>query len=617
MINFFKKLSWGILFALGFSAVFATTFLWTSFYKAGNPITLPATSFLSGWVVSENTTSGGTKLMDIWQSWSIYMYMPVRASNGELYVPATGVDDQLCIWHEDSLICNSTLVTGALVETDPVFNLNKGDYFEANSWTYYTINPLWYITWFTELDPIRTSNSGLFCRMNMTGNWNTSYSWGDHSWLYIKLDQTSPQTITWWIPLLYANRTINSEHQLVDKMYVDSMWWGWVSSRFFTKNASDISGMYNADFSLPTWGLQTITATVTDWSPVLVATFITNKITTPLTTVAWMRTFYINASTTQETKWVQLYVQTYKSDLSGENLVPLLLTNNSSPLLSTAWNVIIYNYGTYNVQPITERRVIKLYAFKADDTWTDPVVSVNAEDNTYSRLEVPIPSISTDLNNYVTISMTGNRNTAYWRGNHTTFWYLTSSINTGVIFNQRFVMEWSGMMWNDIQNLQMRDTDQAADKPSLTTISWSTIKTRCFDGWTAPNMMYGNMEIPHDMYVGTWAVLSPHVHWMWSTTSATTTGIWYLDYTIRKLNTVYSWTITISQWIYGITWREARLTEIDWDIDASNLKLWDTVSFRIYRTPTGADTYAGLMCLSQVWFHYQIDTLGSRQEYIK
>jgi hypothetical protein len=38
---------------------------------------------------------------------------------------------------------------------------------------------------------------------------------------FLKLDQTTPQTITGDIPLLDAGRTIDSDNQLVDKKYVD------------------------------------------------------------------------------------------------------------------------------------------------------------------------------------------------------------------------------------------------------------------------------------------------------------------------------------------------------------------------------------------------------------
>lgn len=184
------------------------------------------------------------------------------------------------------------------------------------------------------------------------------------------------------------------------------------------------------------------------------------------------------------------------------------------------------------------------------------------------------------------------------------------------ILNGRLLMQGSWLAWDDIQNLQMRDTDQVGDKPTLTTISGSTIKTRCFNGGSSSNMMYGNVEMPHDMYFGTGAVISPHIHWMGSTT-ATDTGIRYIDYTIRKVGTIYSTTTTMSGVFYNITGRQARIDEIDGDLPATGLSLGDTISFRVYRTPTGEDTYDGLMCLSQFGFHYQRNTMWSRQEYVK
>ena len=172
---------------------------------------------------------------------------------------------------------------------------------------------------------------------------------------------------------------------------------------------------------------------------------------------------------------------------------------------------------------------------------------------------------------------------------------------------------------DDIQNLQMRDTDTAGEKPTLTNISGSNIKTRCFDwaGGGSTRMMYGNVEIPHDMYTGTGAILSPHIHWMWTTT-ANTTGVRWLDYTIIKANQTYSSTVTIS-WTYSnITARGRRVDDIDGDFSATGLALGDTISFRIYRNSAlTADTYGGDMCLSQFGFHYQRDTNGSRTEYIK
>ena len=69
--------------------------------------------------------------------------------------------------------------------------------------------------------------------------------------------------------------------------------------------------------------------------------------------------------------------------------------------------------------------------------------------------------------------------------------------------------------------------------------------------------------------------------------------------------------------MWAVIWGATFVGLRDPDIPATGLALWDTISFRIYRDPTGTDTYAWTMCLSQIGFHYQRDTNGSRQEYAK
>lgn len=72
------------------STVFATNYIWTSFFKVGSPITLPATQFVSGGVTSGNYTSGGQLLFQIGQSGANYSMLPLLDANGVAY--STGVD---------------------------------------------------------------------------------------------------------------------------------------------------------------------------------------------------------------------------------------------------------------------------------------------------------------------------------------------------------------------------------------------------------------------------------------------------------------------------------------------------------------------------------------------
>lgn len=193
-------------------------------------------------------------------------------------------------------------------------------------------------------------------------------------------------------------------------------------------------------------------------------------------------------------------------------------------------------------------------------------------------------------------------------------------INTGnqIISYVPFLLAWSGMVWNDIQNTYLFDSSVSANVPARTAIGGWNIDTRCFGWVSSMNEMFGNVEIPHDLYTGTWWMLAPHIHWMSSTTNSTTTWVRFLDYTILTNNQIYSSTKTISIAIRGMTWWQQRINGFDPNISTTGLHLWDMISFRIYRNPTVAsDTYAGSMCIQWLWFHYQKDSFGSREEFIK
>lgn len=406
------------------------------------------------YITTQDIAGIGWGMVFHWQWDASTLTLPPNTDLWDFYVVTNSWIIAWTTYHaNDQIVANSGYVGGTVpanwtqiiwisAESDPIF--------QANSWVYYTNNPLWYITW-VNLTP--------YVLLSQTWNWNIAFGRGNHSimwyltgsalnwyltwsalipyltianswtyytnnplwyitgsalswyitwWIlanYLTLNQVTPQIITWGIPTLYPDRNITDSNQLVDKLYVDTMWGGWGLTRFFTKQASNIIGMYSAQNLLPTGWLQTISATVTDWAPTLVATRITQTLTSPVTTLAGIRTFYVNASTTQSSKTIQMYFQTYKSDLSGGSLVPLILSDNSFPLTSVAAPYIMSNYGNYWIQPITERRVIRLYAFKADNAGADPVISVNVEDATYTRLDIPSPVGVTDLTNYATIAM--------------------------------------------------------------------------------------------------------------------------------------------------------------------------------------------------------------------
>jgi len=195
---------------------------------------------------------------------------------------------------------------------------------------------------------------------------------------------------------------------------------------------------------------------------------------------------------------------------------------------------------------------------------------------------------------------------------------LGTTAGTTTFTNWRQQSFWSGISWNDVQNLSISIWGTTAQIPALTNITWTSIQTRCFDWGSQMNEMFWQLEIPHD--ARTWSILDPHVHRYPTTTSATTTWIWRLDYEFLKnwvINNSVPWSWTITLTVYWFTGNLYKVSDFLADLSTSWYELWDTIAFRIYRVPTWTDTYAWGMCLVQVWFHYQIDSNGSRQKYVK
>lgn len=192
-------------------------------------------------------------------------------------------------------------------------------------------------------------------------------------------------------------------------------------------------------------------------------------------------------------------------------------------------------------------------------------------------------------------------------------------LNGESTFFWRIVLVGSWVARDDIQNTYMFDSTVPAQIPARIAIGWGNIDTRCFGWGSQMQEMFGTMELPHDLYSGTGSVISPHIHRLAEQTEPAQTGIWYLDYMVLKPGQSYSWSLitTISGTIYGFTWRQMKITELDGDMSATGLSLWDMISFRIYRVPTWSDTYSSSMCIQQLGFHYMKDVMGSREEYIK
>lgn len=220
---------------------------------------------------------------------------------------------------------------------------------------------------------------------------------------YAKLDQSTPQTFINGIPKLSSDRVIDEDHELADKLYVDQVASGGMKSYFFTKNTADISGMYYAVTDFPGGTLKTITGTALD-GETLLAEFITPILTQQFRVIDGTRLFYFNAKTSSVTKPCQLKAYTYKCDVGGGSQVLLRTSTLSAPITELDAQYITSSYGESRVIPTTERLIIKIYVVKTG-TGLNPTITLNVDDETFGRMDIPSPVGNTDLSKYAIDSL--------------------------------------------------------------------------------------------------------------------------------------------------------------------------------------------------------------------
>lgn len=168
-------------------------------------------------------------------------------------------------------------------------------------------------------------------------------------------------------------------------------------------------------------------------------------------------------------------------------------------------------------------------------------------------------------------------------------------------------------VWDDLRvPAQATRINPAVTKPDFGTFKDGTL-TFLFDSASVETVHF-NVQIPHQYKLGT--NLKPHVHWSPTTTNVGTV-IWNLEYTIAEKDGVFGTTaqIAVTDTSSGTAF-EHRLAGFP-DISGTNI---DSVSAMLVcalsRTAT-SDTYTADAALIEFDIHYEIDSIGSRDEYTK
>ena len=164
-------------------------------------------------------------------------------------------------------------------------------------------------------------------------------------------------------------------------------------------------------------------------------------------------------------------------------------------------------------------------------------------------------------------------------------------------------------VWKD-DNIAVAIIPPGVSAPDLANFDTTTISVRVFDGGATLEQLSSGTEIQHDYKEGSDIV--PHIHWC-PTTAGAGDVVWFLEILIKTGTTVkYSGTLLTSESATGTAWEEIRTNFPTLSIPT--LTIGDQVIYRLYRDPTfSGDTYSDDAGTFTFGFHYEIDTLGSRQ----
>lgn len=139
--------------------------------------------------------------------------------------------------------------------------------------------------------------------------------------------------------------------------------------------------------------------------------------------------------------------------------------------------------------------------------------------------------------------------------------------------------------------------------------------TYLFDGAATAEQVYFTIQMPHGWKAG--SDIYPHIHW--TPTDANAGNVkWQLEYSWANIDATFAapTTISIVDAADGTAWKHQKAQFAA--IVGSGKTLSSMLVCRLFRDPAdAADTYAHDAAFLQFDVHYEIDTLGSRQETVK
>ena len=223
-------------------------------------------------------------------------------------------------------------------------------------------------------------------------------------------DISGIKTFASGIPLLNASLSdFYNNQQIVDKEYVDSRTMGGNKSWFFTKDASNVSDLYNATITFPNASGQEIASSAHNGESTI-AQFLTEPQSKPYTVLDGMRFFHLTAKVSSVSKITQLRGEVWTCDATGGSQSLLRTSTLTTPLTIANAEYATSVYGGSLYIPTSTRIIFKIISVK-ESGGGSPTVTLSVNDNTFSRLDVPSPVGVTDTSTLLKLDQTTNPQT--------------------------------------------------------------------------------------------------------------------------------------------------------------------------------------------------------------
>lgn len=170
--------------------------------------------------------------------------------------------------------------------------------------------------------------------------------------------------------------------------------------------------------------------------------------------------------------------------------------------------------------------------------------------------------------------------------------------------------------WDDLRfPAQGVNPTGGANDADVDSVDSPYIGTLLFDN-NSQEIAVGTAQMPHSWKEGT--SISPHIHWVPTDANAGNV-VWKLSYMMANVNGVFSGSYTEDTIIEAVDGNINKHQIVGFtDIDMSDYNLSTILFWRITRVGDSEDdTYDADARLLEFDIHYQVDSLGSSQEYVK